>query len=328
MDRRKALILASMTAAVGSTSLLAGCGGGSDEPPRPTFPASAPNIVQLAQATPSLSILVEAVVAAGLADTLSGAGPFTVFAPNNDAFVALLGELGVTKDALLKDKALLTTVLTYHVLGAKVEKASIPVGKKITPLQKSIFKIDTPAGGILSITDGRNRISKILATDVQASNGVVHVIDKVILPANKNIVENAQALKPEFTTLVSAVIAADLGAALSGPSPLTVFAPTNAAFTAAATELKLPGGVGDFLLAANKALLIKILTYHVVSGAVLKAEIPVAAPITTVQGETLTISAGFAITDQRARTSNIIITDVLTSNGVIHAVDKVILPKP
>ena len=327
MDRRKALILASMAAAVGSTSLLAGCGGGGDDPPKAP-PAGAPNIVQLAQATPSLSILVEAVVAAGLAETLSGDGPFTVFAPNNDAFVSLLGELGVTKDALLKDKALLTTVLTYHVLGAKVEKAAIPVGKKITSLQKGIFKIDVPAGGVLSITDGRNRNSKILATDIQASNGVVHVIDKVILPANKNIVETAQALKPEFTTLVAAVIAADLAATLSGPGPFTVFAPTNAAFIAAAAELKLPGGVGDFLLPANKALLIKVLTYHVVSGTVLKAEIPVGAAIPTVQGETLSIGADFKITDQRSRTSQIIITDVLTSNGVIHAVDKVILPKP
>ena len=324
MDRRKALILAGVAAAVGSTSLLAGCGGGSNDAPQ-TVPAGAPNIVQLAQATPSLSILVEAVVAAGLAETLSGPGPFTVFAPNNDAFVALLGELGVTKDALLKDKALLTTVLTYHVLGAKVEKAGIPIGKKITSLQKSIFKIDTPpAGGVLSITDGRNRKAKIITTDVQASNGVVHVIDKVILPANKNIVETALALAPEFSTLVAAVTAANLGGTLSGTGPFTVFAPTNAAFAAALTEL----GITQAALLADVPLLTKILTYHVVAGTVLKAEIPVGAAIPTVQGETLSISAAFVITDQRGRPSNIVITDVLTSNGVIHAVDKVILPKP
>ena len=114
MNRRKILMMAGVTAATGTTALLAGCGGSSAAVPAPLA-----NIVQLAQATPSLSILVEAVVAADLATTLSGAGAFTVFAPTNDAFVALLGELGVTKDALLKDKALLTTVLTYHVLGAK-----------------------------------------------------------------------------------------------------------------------------------------------------------------------------------------------------------------
>ena len=324
MDRRKALVLAGLAAAAGTSSLLAGCGG-SDDPAILTPPASAPtpNIVELAKATPSLSILVEAVVAADLAATLSGAGPFTVFAPNNDAFVALLGELGVTKDALLKDKVLLTTVLTYHVLGAKVEKAAIPVGKKITSLQKGIFKIDVPAGGVLSITDGRNRNSKILATDIQASNGVVHVIDKVILPANKNIVETAVALAPQFSTLVAAVTAANLGGTLSGPGPFTVFAPTNEAFAAALTEL----GITQSALLGNVPLLTAILTYHVVSGTVLKAEIPVGAAIPTVQGETLSIGADFKITDQRGRKSQIIITDVLTSNGVIHAVDKVILPK-
>ncbi len=313
MDRRKALILAGLAAA-GSSTLLAGCGGSNDAP------ALALNIVELAKATPSLSILVEAVVAADLATTLSGAGPFTVFAPNNDAFVALLGELGVSKDALLKDKALLTTVLTYHVLGAKVEKAGIPLGKTITSLEKSVFKIDAPAG-VLTITDGRNRKSKILATDVQASNGVVHIIDKVILPANKTIVETAQGV-PDFSILVEAVIAANLATTLSGTGPFTVFAPTNAAFAAALTEL----GITKAALFANVPLLTKILTYHVVGARVLKAEIP-ATPIATVQGETFTINSAFVLTDQRGRAANVTATDVFAKNGVIHTIDKVILPK-
>ena len=313
MDRRKVLTLVGLAAA-GSSTLLAGCGGGSDAP------VLTLNIVELAKATPSLSILVEAVVAADLATTLSGAGPFTVFAPNNDAFVALLGELGVSKDALLRDKALLTTVLTYHVLGAKVERASIPLGKTITSLQKSVFKIDAPAG-VLTITDGRNRESKILATDVQASNGVVHIIDKVILPANKTIVETAQSV-PDFSILVEAVIAANLATTLSGAGPFTVFAPTNAAFAAALTEL----GITKAALFANVPLLTKVLTYHVVGARVLKAEIP-ATPIATVQGETFTINSAFVLTDQRDRKTNITATDVFASNGVIHTVDRVILPK-
>ena len=313
MDRRKVLTLVGLAAA-GSSTLLAGCGGGSDAP------VLTLNIVELAKATPSLSILVEAVVAADLATTLSGAGPFTVFAPNNDAFVALLGELGVSKDALLRDKALLTTVLTYHVLGAKVERASIPLGKTITSLQKSVFKIDAPAG-VLTITDGRNRKSKILATDVQASNGVVHIIDKVILPANKTIVETAQSV-PDFSILVEAVIAANLATTLSGAGPFTVFAPTNAAFAAALTEL----GITKAALFANAPLLTKVLTYHVVGARVLKAEIP-ATPIATVQGETFTINSAFVLTDQRDRKTNITATDVFASNGVIHTVDRVILPK-
>ena len=313
MDCRKVLTLVGLAAA-GSSTLLAGCGGGSDAP------VLTLNIVELAKATPSLSILVEAVVAADLATTLSGAGPFTVFAPNNDAFVALLGELGVSKDALLRDKALLTTVLTYHVLGAKVERASIPLGKTITSLQKSVFKIDAPAG-VLTITDGRNRKSKILATDVQASNGVVHIIDKVILPANKTIVETAQSV-PDFSILVEAVIAANLATTLSGAGPFTVFAPTNAAFAAALTEL----GITKAALFANVPLLTKVLTYHVVGARVLKAEIP-ATPIATVQGETFTINSAFVLTDQRDRKTNITATDVFASNGVIHTVDRVILPK-
>lgn len=325
MDRRKALIFAGMAAAVGSTSILAGCGGGDDAPQPTSGQAPAPNIVELAKATPSLSILVKAVVAADLVTTLSGAGPFTVFAPNNDASVALLGELKTTKDALLANKALLTAVLTYHVLGAKVEKAGIPLGKAITPLQKSVFKIEAP-GGVLTITDGRNRTSKILATDVPASNGVVHIIDKVILPADKDIVATAQSIS-DFTTLATAVSNAELVATLQGTGPFTVFAPTNAAFAASLADLEVTA-VGDLLTTAARPLLTKVLKYHVVSGRVLKADITPNTPITTVEGGTFSISPAFVITDGRNRSINITKTDVFASNGVIHVVDKVILPKP
>ena len=316
MLRRNALILGGLAA----TALATGCGGSDD--PAPSTTANAQDIVELAQATPDLSILVEAVVAAGLVNTLKAAGPFTVFAPTNAAFAGLLTELGLTKAQLLADTALLKAVLTYHVLPAKVEKAQIVPGKPITTVQGGIFKVEAP-GGVLTITDGRNRLSKIVTTDIQAKNGVVHVIDKVILPADKNIVQTAQSL-PQFSVLVEAVVAANLQGTLSGAGPFTVFAPTNDAFTALLAEL----GITKAALLANTALLDKVLKYHVVPGRVLKVDVPVNTPITTVQGETLSVSAGFVITDQRARTSNIILTDVLTSNGVIHAVDKVILPRP
>jgi uncharacterized surface protein with fasciclin (FAS1) repeats len=279
-------------------------------------------VVGVAQGNPQFSILVEAVTAAGLGSTLSGAGPYTVFAPTNDAFAALLTELGITKAALLADKPLLTAVLTYHVLPAKVLKAGVPAGKAITTVQGGIFKIDAVGTGLV-ITDGRNRKSNITTTDLTATNGTVHVIDKVILPANKNIVETAQAL-PQFSVLVEAVVAANLAGTLSGTGPLTVFAPTNDAFNAALTEL----GVTKAQLFANVPLLTKILTYHVVSGRVLKADITPGTPVTTVQTETFTVDASLAITDQRGRKANITGTDVLTSNGVIHVIDKVILPKP
>ena len=295
-------------------SMLAACGGSDD--PHPV------NIVETAKADPKFSILVEAVVAADLASTLASTGPFTVFAPTNDAFAALLTELGVTKAQLLADKALLTAVLTYHVLPARVPKSGVPPGKAITTVQGGIFKIDA-VGADLVITDGRNRTSRIIATDVGASNGVIHVIDKVLLPANKTIVETAVAT-PGFGILVEAVTAANLGATLSGTGPFTVFAPTDAAFAALLAEL----GISKAALLADTTLLTKVLTYHVVAGRVLKADVPLGTSITTVEGGTFSVDATLAITDQRARKANITATDVLASNGVIHVVDKVILPAP
>ncbi|WP_291516142.1 fasciclin domain-containing protein [Acidovorax sp.] len=309
LNRRTILMAA---AAGASATLLQACGGGHDEPQR--------NIVELAQANPDLSILVEAVVAAGLAPTLS-TGSLTVFAPTNAAFAALLTELGVTKDALLANKTLLTAVLTYHVLGTTVPRASVPLGKAITPVGGGFFKVEA-AGAGLRITDGRNRTSNITATDIQASNGVVHLVDKVLLPADKNIVATASAL-PDFSILVEAVVAAGLVPTLQGTGPFTVFAPTNAAFAALLTEL----GVTKQALLANTALLTSVLTYHVVPGRVLKADVPVNTAITTVQGQTFTINASLAITDSRGRQSSIVATDVFTSNGVIHVVDKVLLPR-
>ena len=173
MLRRNLLILTGVAAA---TTLLTACGDSDDH-----VAAPAKNIVELAQATPDLSILVEAVVAAGLAATLSGAGPFTVFAPTNAAFASLLGELGVTKEALLADKTLLTAVLTYHVLGSKVESSQIPLGAAIKTVQGANLTINSVGMG-LAITDARGRNANIVTANIQASNGVVHVIDKVILP--------------------------------------------------------------------------------------------------------------------------------------------------
>ena len=307
--KRRTLLLA--TALGGSTVLLQACGGSDDDTPER-------NIVQLAQANPDLGILVEAVVAAGLVDTLS-TGNLTVLAPTNAAFAALLAELGTTKAALLANVPLLKAVLSYHVLGQRVRSANVPLGKALVPLGGGFFKIESSNG--LKVTDGRNRVARITATDLQASNGVVHVVDRVLLPADKGLVATAQAL-PDFSILVEAVVAAGLVDTLNGPGPFTVFAPTNAAFAALLGEL----GVGKEALLANKALLAQVLTYHVVPGRVLKAEVPVGAAIKTVQGQTFSVNATLQITDQRMRTSQITATDVFTSNGVIHAVDRVLLP--
>jgi uncharacterized surface protein with fasciclin (FAS1) repeats len=305
-----------------SAFVLTACGSSSDETPGPTQ-----NIVQIAQANPDFSILVEAVVAADLVGTLSGPGPFTVFAPNNAAFGALLTELDVTKEELLANKGLLTAVLTYHVLDIKVLKSQIPLGKAISPLGGGFFKIYAE-GSAVKIQDGRNRTGNVVATDVQATNGVVHVLDRVILPPNKNIVDTAVALASatpaEFTILVEAVLTAGLADALSGPGTFTVFAPTDAAFAALLAEL----GVTKDELFANTALLTEVLTYHVIAGRVLKADVVPGDQPATLQGEFFSISSSLVITDKRARTANIVGTDVFTSNGVIHVLDKVILPAP
>jgi uncharacterized surface protein with fasciclin (FAS1) repeats len=300
-----------LTAAV--VSAVAACGGDDD---------GQPNVVVTAERDGRFSVLVEALVAADLATTLSNTDNLTVFAPTDAAFAALLTELGVTKAQLLANKPLLTSVLQYHVLSARVPKASVPLGKAITPLAGGIFKISA-SGTALTVTDGRNRVSNITATDIAARNGVIHVVDKVLLPADKTIVQTAQAL-PQFSILVEAVVAADLVGALSAPGPLTVFAPTNDAFAALLGQLN----VTKAQLLADRALLTQVLTYHVLNGRVLKADVPVGTAITTLQGQTFTVDATLAITDRRMRRSNITATDVLTSNGVIHVLDQVLLPAP
>lgn len=303
-------------AALGALVLIAACGGGDDDPAPPG------TVAQQVQADSRFSVLAEALNAAELVPAASGSGPMTLFAPTNDAFARLLTELEITKAQLLADKALLASVLSYHALPNSVTRSQIPVGKAITTVQGSIFKIDAP-GTALVINDGRNRKSQITATDLPASNGVIHVVDTVLLPANKNIVQTAQAT-PGFSILVEAVVAADLAGALSVPGPLTVFAPTDSAFANLLMEL----GITKEQLLADRALLTQVLSYHVVNGRVLKADVPLGQPITTLQGQTFTVDASGAVTDQRSRQASIVATDVLASNGVIHVIDKVILPRP
>lgn len=311
IKRLTAIVVAS------SVTFLTACGGGDD----------AADVVTLARSNPDLSVLAEAIDAAGLAPTLQGAGPFTVFAPTNQAFTNVLAELKLTKEQLFADKPLLTAVLTYHVVSGEITSSAVPLGKPITTLQKGYFKAEA-SGTTLQLTDGRNRLSKVATANVDASNGVIHVVDKVLLPADKTVVGTAVALStsatPEFTLLVEALTAADLVTTLSGPGPFTVFAPTDAAFVALLAEL----GTTKEALFADKPLLTSVLTYHVVPGLVLKAQVPVGSPIATVEGDTFTVNASLAITDKRARVSKITGTDVLASNGVIHVIDKVILPAP
>lgn len=319
MDRRLLLL------AGGAAVLLSACGGGDDDPVNVGGLGEATTsrtVYQLAQSAPNLGSLAEAISRAGLVDTLNGPGPFTVLAPTDGAFDDLAAELGVPLPTILADQALLTAVLTYHVISGSVPQDQIPLGRAIATVQGGVLKVEQSAGG-LAVTDGRNRAANVTVTDLQASNGIVHVIDRVLLPPDRDIVQLAQS-QPQFSVLVQAVVAANLQGTLSGPGPFTVFAPTDAAFAALLTEL----GLTQQQLLADTALLTQVLTYHVVPGRVLRAEIPVGTPIATVEGDTLVVNADLSITDQRGRRAAITATDLFATNGVVHAIDRVILPSP
>jgi len=250
--------------------------------------------------------------AADLVSTLEGTGPFTVFAPTNDAFDALPFK-GAELTYLLNNKDKLTEVLEYHVHAGNITSGELKNGAKIKMLMGGSVTV--------KITDTTVMINDatVRTPDVKASNGVVHIIDKVLIPENftaPNIPELAQSAN--LTTLVAALTAANLVAAVSG-GPLTVFAPTNAAFAA------LPAGVLDKLLEpANIASLQQVLKYHVHSGEVVAADLKTGKQVTTLEGSKLNITiTGFKV---QVSSANVIKADVFAVNGVVHVIDAVLLP--
>jgi transforming growth factor-beta-induced protein len=363
------------------TATLAACGGGGDTPaptavlgasqtaaaaPAPAAaaaPAPAPQsaqtaqtmpkttIVGMASALPGFSSLVAALQFASeggdLVSLLSTPGTFTVFAPTDEAFDALARELTRNPAATAADllvpanKALVRAVLQYHVLGATVRKADVPLGAAIDPVLagSDTFRIDAN-GDALVITDARFRTARIVATDVSATNGVIHAIDRVILPAaadaDRTIVEIATG-NENLSTLVAALQFAsndgDLVALLSGPGTFTVFAPTNAAFDALARELTGSANAtgADLLVPANKALVRDVLRYHALVSEVFAAQLKSGRAIEPALGANsyFKVELGGAkpvIVDGRGRNTNIIATDIDATNGVVHLLDRVILP--
>ena len=290
--------------------------------------AEAGTIVDVAVAAGTFDTLVAAVTAAGLAETLSGEGPFTVFAPTDEAFAALPDGL---VDALLlpENEAALTAVLTYHVLGAEVPSSDVATGAVAT-LQGEEINLVAGDDGV-TVND-----ANVIAVDVEASNGVIHVIDAVLVPPSIDATALlvADAMEEEamesgtivdvaieagtFDTLVAAVTAADLAETLSGEGPFTVFAPTDEAFAA------LPDGLVDaLLLPENKDALVAVLTYHVLGAEVPSSDVATGA-VATLQGEEINLVAGddgVTVND-----ANVIAVDVEASNGVIHVIDAVLVP--
>jgi transforming growth factor-beta-induced protein len=287
--------------------------------------AARPTVFGIVAGTPQLSTLEVALREAGLAETLRGEGPFTLFAPSNKAFDDLLAELGITIEQLLANKPRLAAILTYHVLASRVLAGAIVDDSTAVTLQGQAITFDKQRVDNMpdiDLIDAQAREANVIFANARASNGVVHVIDRVILPQPLNVVELALS-NPDFSFLVEALTAADLVETLSGPGPFTVFAPTNDAFDALLIEL----GISKEELLANKPLLTNVLTYHVLTSTVLAADVPVGQPIATLQGSSFVVDSSFVITDAQHRTSNIVATNLQGINGVIHTIDRVLLPE-
>ena len=332
-----------------------------EEPAPAEEPAAPGTIVDVAVESGLFPTLVAAVQAAGLVEVLSGAGPFTVFAPTEDAFAAALAALDMSAEDLLGNTELLTAVLTYHVLplAAPAEVVLTLDGQSVATVNGAEVAVSID-GGTVMVND-----ATVVATDIEASNGVIHVIDTVLLPpaeeAAEEMAEEAApppsppepeaepeepapaeemaddaAEEPEapgtivdvavesgaFPTLVAAVQAAGLVDVLSGDGPFTVFSPTEDAFAAALAALDI--SATDLL--ANTELLTAVLTYHV---------LPLAAPaevVLTLDGQSVATVNGAEITVSidggtvMVNDATVVATDIEASNGIIHVIDTVLLP--
>jgi uncharacterized surface protein with fasciclin (FAS1) repeats len=311
---------------VAATAAVVTACGGSDDPPPPG------NLAQVATDN-GFTALVAAADKAGLVPALTDANAsLTVFAPTDAAFTTLATSLGFADaNAMVAalDGATLAKILTYHVLPARKDAAALAAGGT-TEATLYNFPGTTPATlGVsttngVELTDAVYNTATVTTADVAASNGVIHVIDKVLVPPGVLTVVQMAQTNPAFSILVEAVVKADLAGALSASGPFTVFAPTNDAFAAALGELML---TKEELLASPS--LGAILTYHVLSGEVLAADVialPKPATVTTLNGATFSVGADLGITDGVGRTATLLATDVIGSNGVIHVIDKVLLP--
>ena len=276
------------------------------------------SIVDFAVNNATFSLLVQALTKADLVTTLSGNGPFTVFAPTDDAFKALFKTLGVTGINDLSKEAL-TPILLAHVVSGNVTSGKLSNGDVQTLNIDKKITINLSGGVTI---DGN---VKVTLADVQGTNGVIHVIDKVIVPAKKsNTIVDIAAGMPDFTSLVTALTLTSLDKALANKdASFTVFAPTNQAFTDLLKELKV-ASLND----VPKETLSNILLYHVFDGSKMAASIKTGYYPTLAKGPGTTklytyVDMATTMINKRAK---ITATDVKADNGVIHVVNKVILP--
>ncbi len=290
--------------------------------------AATRDLVDTAVADGSFTKLAAALQSAGLVDTLKGRGPFTVFAPSDAAFAKLPAG---TVEALLRpeNRAALTRLLTYHVASGQVSASQVSRLRSVATLNGSRVAVSR-VGGTIRLGD-----AAVTVANVRASNGIIHVIDAVLIPpgfqvpaapapapaaaaAPRTIVDVAVA-NGSFKTLTAALTAAGLVDTLKGTGPFTVFAPTDAAFA------KLPAGtVENLLKPENKAQLTAILTYHVVPGRVPASDVVKLTSAKTVNGAEVRVRVDGS--KVQFNDANVVTTDVAASNGIIHVIDTVLLP--
>lgn len=283
-----------------------------------------------AVATADLSILVAALTKTNLVATLQGSGPFTVFAPNNAAFGALNITVASINNSTTSEVETLKQILLNHVVSGTTTSGQLTnnsylktmgLGAASTTNKLSMFVKKTTTGAISTVKLNNN--STVITPDVVASNGVIHIVDKVITAPT--IIDLAAA-NSNFSSLAGALTTASLISTLQGTGPFTVFAPDNTAFSNLTTELGTT--------VPTTANLVNILKYHVVSGNYLANDLQTviaAGPTVTLNPQTIVISltGGANITGSKVPArpaSKITTTDIQGNNGVIHVIDKVLLP--
>ena len=289
------------------------------------LPGHEKTIYQTISCDPEYSFLTAAVNKAGLVGALNkedGKTFLTLFAPTNDAFKSAgfnsVNDLASVPDSTLK------AILLYHVLGSKVKAGDIP--------QADNTSVSTLNGQAIYVTrTSSNKVFvngvSVTKANIECSNGVIHQVNRVLIPATGTIVQTAIG-NSNLSLLVAAVLRASQGttnvaAVLSGAGPFTVFAPTNQAF--------INAGFADAtaINAADPNVLTSILTYHVIAGRIFSSDLTDGATPATLNGEAVTISltGGAAVKGKSNSTpSNIIATDIVTTNGVVHVIDQVLLP--
>ncbi len=269
---------------------------------------SSNSIYDIVSSSADHTTLKVAIDACALDGTLSGPGPFTLFAPTDAAFNLLPAG---TVTALLNDIPQLTDILKQHVVGASVMSTMLSNNQVVTTLNGTDVTVTINSMGVFIDN------AMVIVADIVADNGVVHVIDAVLLPPATNSIYDIVSSSADHTTLKVAIDACALDGTLSGPGPFTLFAPTDAAFNL------LPAGTVTALL-NDIPQLTDILKHHVVGASVMSGMLSNGQIVNTLLGTdvTVTINSMGVFIDN----AQVIVADIVADNGVVHVIDAVLLP--